>query len=127
MELHNLSLTYTREDIDIFEQCGILQHVNYKDSLLVDTGFTVQHLLLPKQATIFIPPFLGKREKFTKEEVIFVRTKRIAKVRIHVERFNERLKRFRLLDSIIIIITGTNGFSIGICWMLANFHEFLCK
>ena len=86
-------------DIDIFEQCGILQHVNYKDSFLVGKKFTVQHLLLPKQATIFIPPFLGKREKFTKEEVIL--TKRIAKARIHVERFNERLKRFRLLDRII--------------------------
>ena len=57
-------------DVDIFEQCGILQHVNLKDSFLVDKGFIVQHLLLPKQATIFIPPFLGKREKFTKEEVM---------------------------------------------------------
>ena len=70
------------------EQCDILNYVNYKDAFLVDKGFTVQHLLLPKQATIFIPPFLGKRDKFTKEEIIL--TKRIAKARIHVERFNER-------------------------------------
>ena len=54
-------------DVDIFKQCGILQHVNLQDSFLVDKGFTVLHFLLPKQATIFIPPFLGKCEKFTKE------------------------------------------------------------
>ena len=86
-------------DVDIFEQCGILQHVNLKDSFLVDEGFTVQHLLLPKQATIFIPPFLGKREKFTKEEVML--TKRIVRARIPVEWFNEQLKKFILLDRII--------------------------
>ena len=28
-------------DVDIFEQCGILQHVNLKDSFLVDKEFTV--------------------------------------------------------------------------------------
>ena len=70
-----------------------------KDSFLVDKGFTMLNLLLPKKATISIPPFLGKREKFTKEEVML--TKLIAKARIHVERFNERLKKFRLLDRII--------------------------
>ena len=35
-------------DVELFQQCGILQHVNCKDSFLVDKGFTVQHLLLPK-------------------------------------------------------------------------------
>ena len=80
-------------DVDIFEQCGILQHVNLKDSFLVDKEFTVLHLLLPKQATIFIRPFLGKREKFTKEEVMLA--KRIGKARIHVERLNERLKSIK--------------------------------
>ena len=113
-------------DINIFEQCGILQHVNYKDSFLVDKGFTVQHLLLRKQATIFIPPFLGKREKFTKEEVIL--TKRIAKARIHVERFNERLKKFRLLDRIIpLSLVPMASQLVFVGSMLVNFQEFLCK
>ena len=89
-------------DVAIFEDCGFLDHVNPGDSFLLDKGFTVQEQLLSKQATIFIPPFLGQRDKFTKEEVI--QTKRIAKARIHVERFNERLKRFRLLDQIIPLI-----------------------
>ena len=113
-------------DVDIFEQCGILQHVNLKDSFLVDNGFTVQHLLLPKQATIFIPPFLGKREKFTKEEVML--TKRIAKARIHIERFNERLKKFRLLDRIIpLSLVPLASQLVYVGCMLINFQEFLCK
>ena len=113
-------------DVDIFEQCGILQHVNLKDSFLVDKGFTVQHLLLPKQATIFIPPFLGKREKFTKEEVML--TKRIAKARIHIERFNERLKKFRLLDRTIpLSLVPLASQLVYVGCMLINFQEFLCK
>lgn len=113
-------------DVEIFDESGILQHVNIKDSFLVDKGFTVQHLLLRKQATIYIPPFLGGRTKFTKEEVMM--TKRIAKARIHVERFNERLKKFRLLDRIIplsLIPIASQLVFVGS--MLVNFQECLCK
>ena len=61
-------------DVDIFQQCGIMKHINPNDSFLVDKGFTVQHFLLYKQATIFIPSFLGNRDKFTKKEVIAYKT-----------------------------------------------------
>ena len=85
------------DDVTIFDQCGIMDHVNEGGAFLVDRGFTIQEILLRKQATIFIPPFLKGRDTLTKEEVFL--TKRIAKARIHVERFNERLKKFRLLDA----------------------------
>ena len=80
------------DDVTLFEKCGILNHINPGDALLVDRGFTVQELLLSKQASIFIPPFLGGRERLTGEEELL--TKKITKARIHVERFNERLKKF---------------------------------
>ena len=35
--------------------------MNPGNPLVVDKGFTIQHLLLRKQATIFIQPFLEKR------------------------------------------------------------------
>ena len=82
-------------DVDVFDQCGILQQISPGDALLVDKGLTIQHLLLTKQTTISIPPFLRKRDAFTKEEVML--TKRIAKARIHVERFNECLKNLEFL------------------------------
>ena len=72
---------------------------NPGDALLFDKGFTIQHILLTKQRAIFIPPFLGKRDAFTKKEVML--TKRIAKARICVERFNECLKKNRILDCVI--------------------------
>ena len=113
-------------DVEIFQQCGIMQHINPNDSFLVDKGFTVQHLLLSKQATIFIPPFLGSRDKFTKEELMML--KRIAKARIHVERFNERLKQFRLLDKIIPLSLAPLAFQlVYVGCMLVNFQEYLCK
>ena len=57
-------------DVDIFDQCGIIHQINPGDALLADKRFTIQHLLLTKQATTFIPLFLGKRDAFTKEEVM---------------------------------------------------------
>ena len=71
------------DDITLFSQCAIVNYINNGDSLLVNKGFTVQDLLTPLQATVFIPPFLGKRATFTKEEILL--TKRIANARIHVE------------------------------------------
>ena len=68
---------------------------NPGDALLFDKGFTIQHLLLIKQRTTFIPPFLGKRDAFTNEKVML--TKRIAKSRICVERFNECLNKLEFL------------------------------
>ena len=113
-------------DVEIFQKCGLMEHINPNDAFLVDKGFTVQHLLLSKQATIFIPPFLGKRDKFTKEEVML--TKRIAKARIHVERFNERLKKFRLLDRIMplsLVPIASQLVYVGCC--IVNFQDCLCK
>ena len=55
-------------------------------------------------------------------------TKGIAKARIHVERFKERLKKCRLLDRIIplsLVPVASQLFYEG-C-MLVNFQEFLCK
>ena len=42
-------------DMDICDQCGIFQQINPGDALLVEKGFTVQYLLLTKEAAIFIP------------------------------------------------------------------------
>ena len=98
MVLHVLYLIYLKagiSDVDIFDQCGILQQISPGDALVVDKRLTIQYLLLTKQTAIFVPPFLGKKDAFTKEEVML--TKRIAKGRIHVERFNECLKILEFL------------------------------
>jgi hypothetical protein len=114
------------DDVKLFETCGILNHVNPGDSFLVDKGFTVQHLLLPKKASVFIPPFLGSRETFTKEEVIL--NQRIAKARIHVERFNERLKKFRLVSGTIPLnLSPIASQMVYVACCLVNFQPCLCR
>ena len=94
--------------------------------LLVDKGFSVQDLLLPKMATIQIPAFLGKRDGFTKEEVLM--NKRIAKARIHVERYNERLKKFGLIGKIIPLSLGLMASQlVYVAACLVNFQPRLSK
>ena len=90
------------------------------DSLLVDKGFTVQDLLTPRQATVFISPFLGKCATFTKEEILL--TKRIAKAR-----FNEQLKKFRLLDKTIpLTLVPIASQLVYVAACLVNFQDCLC-
>ena len=130
MGQHVLYLIYMKvrsiDDVEIFRLCDILEHINPGDLLLVDKGFTVQHLLLAKQTTIEIPAFLGKRDKFTKEELLA--TKQIAKARIHVEQCNERLEKFRLLDRTIPLnLSHVASQLVYVASCLIDFQECLCK
>ena len=114
------------DDVEMFGTCGIMDHLDPGDSLLVDKGFKVQHLLLVQKGKVFIPPFLGKRDEFTEEETI--ETKRIAKARIHVERFNERLKNFRLVSNTIpSSLSYIISQLVYVASCLVNFQQPLCQ
>ena len=67
--------------------------------VLADRGFTIHDLLAEKGATLEIPPFREGRKQFTKEETI--RSKLLSRARIHVERFNERIKKYRIISGIV--------------------------
>ena len=82
-------------EVQIFKECGILRYLNPGDVVMADRGFTVRGLLNPRQVILKIPSFLKGRTSLTAAENLEMR--RIAKARIHVERFNERLKQLGLL------------------------------
>ena len=82
-------------DVEIFRDSGILKHILPGDIILADRGFTVQELLHPLRAKLKIPAFLKGRQSLSAAEEL--ETRRIAKARIHIERFNQRLKQFRLI------------------------------
>lgn len=65
---------------------------------LVDRGFNVQDLFLPRQVKVVFPPFKCKKAQFSKEQV-FGKSKDIAKARIHIERAIGRMKEFDLLKN----------------------------
>ena len=55
-------------DVQIFEQSGILKHIEPQDVILVDRRFTVQDLVNPLQAYIQIPAFLKGRGNLSAAE-----------------------------------------------------------
>jgi len=82
----------------ITEHSGLLELINEGDLVMADKGFNIGDLLAKKKAFLNIPPFLHNRQ-FSTEEV--VETRKIAKVRIHVERAIGRVKQFHILDPVV--------------------------
>ena len=72
-----------------------MKHIGPHDVILADRGFTVQDLLNPLQADVKIPSFLKGTSSLSAAEELSSR--KTAKARIHVERFNERVKQFRIV------------------------------
>ena len=109
------------------------------DSVMADRGFTIADLLAARGVGLNIPPS-KLQPQLTESEL--VETRRIASVRIHVERAIGRLKLYHILDSIpnsmariadrIFLIhkllKAPCVTSLGICHhYLLNFGPWLCK
>ncbi|XP_031573596.1 uncharacterized protein LOC116307468 [Actinia tenebrosa] len=113
-------------DVQIFEESGILKHINPYDVILVDRGFAVQDLLNPLQARIMIPAFLKGRKNLSVAEELS--TRKIAKARIHVERFNQRLKSFKILGKTIpLSLAPIATQMVVVACGLVNFQQTLCS
>ena len=83
---------------------GFLDLVSQGDEIMADRGFTIRDLLTERRAYLTIPPFTRKctwgKGKFL--SVINIRkTRKIANLRIHVERAIQRLKTFKLVSQTI--------------------------
>ena len=86
-------------DAHLVEQCGILAKLEPGDSIMADKGFDIQHLLAPIRVHLNIPPFRRGKRMFTPDAVM--KTKKIAAVRLHVERAINRIKEFSLVGRVI--------------------------
>ena len=65
---------------------------------MADRGFNIRHMLLPKRATLNIPAFSHGRQLSAKA---VARSRKIARVRIHVERAIARIKTFKIISGIL--------------------------
>lgn len=84
-------------DIELFEQSGIMNVLPEKCAFMADRGFKqIQTILHRKQIELVRPPSVSSQQKSTREEVLL--TKRIASLRIHVERVIRRIREFSLLE-----------------------------
>ncbi|KAK4877440.1 hypothetical protein RN001_009946 [Aquatica leii] len=106
-------------DTLIFEDCGILQALPQRAAVLTDRGFkNIAHVLQQHGHTLIRPPSVSAQVQPTKKEVL--ETKKIAALRINVERAIGRLRSFGfmlphacvdlkqvdLLDSVVITACG---------------------
>lgn len=83
-------------DSIIFEDCGFLNLLPKNSAVMADRGFkNVAHLLQQKECTLIRPPSVSTKVTPTKSEVL--ETKKIAALRIHVERAIGRLRNFGFL------------------------------
>ena len=66
---------------------------------MADRGFTIDDLLFPLKVKLNIPAFTKCKPQLSGEDV--TSTRRIARVRIHVERAIRMLKVFKVLNSTV--------------------------
>ena len=93
--------TESISDRELTNRCGIIDHLNPGDHVMADKGFDVQDDFAKKGVTINIPSFLKGKVQFSREEV--EHNEKIASLRIHVERYVERIKKWHVFDSRIPI------------------------
>ena len=112
-------------DKKLVKVSGLLEKLEVGDEIMADKGFDIQDMLTPHGVKLNIPPFLSSGTQFSCENVM--KTKKIAKLRIHVERAIERVKEFRILRTTIpVTMWDSINELIYVCAWLCNFGPPLC-
>ena len=81
-------------DRKLVEVCGILEKLEPGDEIMADKGFTIQDLLVPLGVRLTMPPFLLANAQMPASDVFT--TKKIARLRVHVEQAIGRVKDYRI-------------------------------
>ena len=84
---------------EIVKQSGYLTHLSKRDLVMADKGFVIQDELASGGAKLTLPHFMNGKKQFTKEASDH--NKKIASLRIYVERYMERLKNWHFFDRAI--------------------------
>ena len=71
-------------DVHITENCGILENLQPGDAILADRGFNIHNSVGMYCTEVKLPPFTRGKKQLSKKEVGVSR--RLSRVRIHVER-----------------------------------------
>ena len=109
-------------DVEITRVSGFLTQLEDKAgiSIMVDRGFTIKDMLEAIGVELNIPPFMEGRQQLPAEEV--QKGRRIASVRIHVERAIGRIKIFNILKHTLpISLARLSNQIVTVCAYLSNF------
>lgn len=110
-------------DKKITEHCGITEKLSAGDLVLADKGFLISDVL-PEGVSLNVPPFLTTSQ-FTREQVI--RTRTIARSRIHVERAIRRIKTYSILSMVPATLIPHASVVFQVCVALTNLQFPLIK
>ena len=113
-------------DVELTRVSGLLNCIEDKPgiSIMADRGFTIKDMLDNIGVKLNIPPFMEGRKQLPASEVREGR--KIASVRIHVERAIGRIKSFQILKHTIpITLAGLSNQIVTVCAFLSNFKPVL--
>ncbi|KAL3891604.1 hypothetical protein ACJMK2_003859 [Sinanodonta woodiana] len=113
-------------DKDIFVKSGLADLLEPGDLVIADRGFLIKDVLMSRRVDLNIPSFLAGRDRLTPQEEIM--TKRIARVRIHVERAIERMKKFKIIGTTLpLSLKPVASEVVHIIGFLVNYQTPLVK
>jgi len=109
-------------DVELTKCCGLLDVLQDKPgvAIMADRGFTIKDILKEINVELNIPPFLLDKQQLTAAEV--EEGRKIAAVRIHVERAIGRIKQFAILkETLPLSMARLSNQIVFVCSMLTNF------
>ena len=109
-------------DKELTARSGLIDKLQRNDVIMADRGFNISDLLVSKGVRVNVPPFMNQSRQFEESELL--ETRRIATLRIHVERAMERIKNYHILDFIPLTLcrSGIIDMIFFVCAMLSNFQ-----
>ena len=112
-------------DQQLTKKSGLIDLLEKGDSVMADRGFNIQDDLTPLGVRVNIPPFLKGKTQLEAEEL--VETRRIASLRIHVERAMEHIKNYHIFDrTLSSSLTDLAEETFFVCAVMCNFLPPLC-
>ena len=110
-------------DRDIVVKSGFLNLVSKDDNVMADRGFNIRDLLLKRGAYLNIPAFSSGKQLSARA---VSNSRKIASVRIHVERAMKRIKKFKILQGVIPLkLKNSMDQILLICSVLGNLQSRL--
>lgn len=110
-----------KSDSQMTIESGLVDLLEDGDVVLADKGFPDIRRTIDKagkQVVLIMPPFLEKKDEFTKKET--EETYHIAKVRIHIERIMQRLRTYQILNKIPENLFSCIDDIVHMCCVLVN-------
>ncbi|KAL1471558.1 hypothetical protein MTO96_039887 [Rhipicephalus appendiculatus] len=120
-------------DKEITLRSGLLEMVKEGDVFLVDRGFRCKEMFAARGATLLMPSLTKNRAQLPGAEV--TTSRKLSRVRIHVERAIQRLKVFRIFQTVLplnFVRTGDKSCAtidkvVVVCSALVNLQTPIVK